>query len=146
MNNQTSITKPCHMRWKELDKIQNSKNRHCNECSIDIIDFTQMSDKEIIEYLSERNKEKVCAKMYSVDKYSKLSKVQKKVLTWHENIKYNVKNGYFKSVVLALAGLMVIATGCITQVGEPALTCREELVPDTTTVEPNDSIYVETCN
>lgn len=146
MNSQSvTIKKPCHMKWKELDQIENSKNRHCNECSLDIIDFSQMSNEEIIEYLSVRKKEKVCAKMYSADKRSKLSKIQKRVLSWHENIKSNNRNNLFKPVVLALVGLMIIATGCVKAVGEPEGSCREEIVPDTTTVELGDSIVVEIC-
>lgn len=141
-----SIENPCHMSWKNLDKIQNSKNRHCNECSIDIKDFTQLSNDEIIEYLSERKKEKVCATMYSVNELTKLTKVQTKVLNWHENIKTNIKNRHFKSVVLVLVGLMIFAVGCKRTVGEPAPLCREELVPDTSTTAPNDSIYVEVCD
>ena len=146
MNNQrVSIQDPCHMNWKGLDKIQNSKNRHCNECSMDIIDFSHLSNEEIIKFLSEREREKVCSKMYSVDKHSNLSKVQNKILNWHENVKSNLKNNYFKSMVLAFAGLMITVTGCVKEVGEPVPPCREEFVPDTTTAVPNDSIIVEIC-
>ncbi|MDH5367206.1 MAG: hypothetical protein OEW67_09485 [Cyclobacteriaceae bacterium] len=141
-----SIQEPCHMSWKDLDKIRNSKNRHCSKCSIDIIDFTQRNNNEIIEYLAARKKEKVCAKMYSTNELSKLTKVQKIVLNWHENIKSNVKNGHFKSFVLAFVGLIIITTGSKCAVGEPALTCWEEFVPDTTTADPNDSTYVTVCN
>lgn len=144
-NKRVSIQEPCPMKWRELDKIQNSKNRHCNECSIDIINFTQMSNEEIIKYLSKRKNEKICAKMYSMDKFSKFSKVQNKALNWHENIKSNLRNGFFKSVVLAIVGLLVILTGCYT-IGEPVVPCRDEFVPDTTTSEPYDSIYVEICD
>ena len=136
------------MKWKELDKIQSSKNRHCNECSIDIIDFTQMSNEEIIGYLSERKAEKVCAKMYSANDLSRLSKFQEKLLNWHEYIKSNVTNTYFKSVSTSLVGLMLFSTGCIGKPVPPAEpTCiDEELVPDTTTTEPNDSIIVTKCD
>lgn len=133
------------MKWKDLDKINKSKNRHCNECSIDIIDFSQMSNEEIIKYLSERKKERVCAKTFSVDKRSKFSKVQKKVLNWRENSKSKNNYNYLKSVVLVLSGLMLFLTGCRIAVGEPAIPCWNEIVPDTTTVEPGDSIIIEVC-
>ncbi|QCK16168.1 hypothetical protein [Mangrovivirga cuniculi] len=145
-NKKVSISEPCHMKWNELDKIQKSKSRHCSECSIDIIDFTTMSNEEIIEYLSERKNKKVCGKLFSSNEHSKYSKVQMKVLNWHESIKSNFSNSYFKSVALALLGLMATATGCVQEIGEPAWPCREELVPDTTTVDPGDSTYVEICN
>ena len=146
MNSQrVSIQAPCHMKWNELDKIENSKNRHCNECSLEIVDFSQMSNEEILEYLSQRENEKVCAKMYSVDKLSKFYKVQKRLVNLHNNIKSNYKNNYFKSVVVALSGLMLLVTGCVKAVGLPTVQCWEEFVPDTTTVELGDSIIVEIC-
>lgn len=144
MNKRISIQKPCHMSWKNLDAIQNSKNRHCNECSIDIIDFTQMSNDEVIKYLSERKTEKVCAKMYLVDENSRYSKVQEIILSWHEYIKSKINNQRFKTAILAILGLMLFTTGCI---GQPAdEPCRVEFVPDTTTIAPNDSTYVEICD
>ena len=146
MEQKISIKEPCHMRWKDMDKIQDSKNRHCNNCSIDIIDFTQMSNDEIIEYLSARKNEKVCAKMYSVDALSNLSKYQNKVLGWYKKIDSSIKNRYFKSVMLAFVGLMTFTTGCTVGDPGPPVTCRDEYVPDTTTTDPNDSIYVEVCN
>lgn len=145
MKKRISIQKPCHMSWKNLDTIHNSKNRHCNECSVDIVDFTQMSNDEIIKYLSERKTEKVCARMYSVDKNSKYSKVQEIILSWHEHIKSNVNNRHFKTAILAILGLILFTTGCM---GEPSDDdpCRVEFVPDTTTIDPNDSTYVEVCD
>ena len=145
MNRRISIRKPCHISWKDLDTIQSSKNKHCRECSIDIIDFTQMSSDEIVKYLSERKTEKVCARMYSVDKSSRYSKVQELILSWREYIKSNVNNRRFKTAILALLGSMLFTTGCM---GEPSDDdpCRVEFVPDTTTTDPNDSTYVEVCD
>lgn len=137
-----SIQQPCYMKWKYLEKIQNSKNRRCGKCAIDIVDFTHMSNEEIIAYISERKTEKVCAKMYSE---KNLSKIQGQVLNWHENVKSNFKNRYFKSIALIFVGLIMFTTGCVEAVGEPAPPCRDELVPDTTTAEPNDSVLVEIC-
>ncbi len=146
MNKRISIQQPCHMSWKNLDRIQSSKNRHCSECSIDIIDFTQMSNDEIIKYLSERKIEKVCARMYSVNKNSRYSKVQEVILSWHEYIKSNVHNQHFKTAILALLGLMLFTTGCVGEPSDDDWPCRVEYVPDTTTTDPNDSTYVDICD
>ena len=140
-----TIQKPCYMKWSELNKIENSRNRYCSECSIHIIDFTQMNNEEIINYLNAGHKEKVCVTMFSENESSLAFNIQKKVLYWHENLKSKLKNGYLKSAALFLIGLLLNISGCIKAVGEPAPPCRDELIPDTTTVEPNDSIIVEIC-
>ena len=130
------------MTWKDLDKIQDSKNRHCSECQIDIIDFTQMSNDEIIAYLSKRKAEKVCAKMYSVNKKSRFARAQSAILCWHEHIKSSLQNRHLKPVILGVLTFLLVTTACI---GKPAIECFEELVPDTSTADPNDSTYVEIC-
>jgi hypothetical protein len=133
------------MTWKDLDKIQNSKNRHCSECQIDIIDFTQMTDDEIIEYLAKHKEEKVCARMYAPNNNSRYSKAQTIILSWHEHIKSNVRNRHFKTVVLGVLGFMLFTSACIGKPSHSGPVCFEELVPDTSTEDPNDSTYVEVC-
>lgn len=52
------IENPCHLKWQDLTPIENSKDRHCHECAMNIVDFTNMTNKEIIAYLAERKGKK----------------------------------------------------------------------------------------
>ncbi len=135
------IQSPCHMQWKDLNKIKNSKNRHCVECKIDIVDFSQMSNEQILTYLSKNKDKKVCCRMRTINKQTN-NMIQQEVLHWHEKVINNEGNRIFRSFMLGLIGLVMFAVGCQNEdeIGEPA--CIEEYVPDTTTEDPNDSTYV----
>ena len=85
--------------------------------------------------------------MYTVDARSDLNKRQKIIHGWYKTIDLKLKNNIFKSLLLALIGVLSFSTGCHVE-GEPAPVpvCPQELVPDTTTTDPNDSIWVNPCD
>ena len=45
-----SIPEPCHQSWQQMTDVQGG--RHCESCSKTVVDFTRMSNDEIINYLS----------------------------------------------------------------------------------------------
>lgn len=44
-----SIPEPCHQSWQQMTDVQGG--RHCESCSKTVVDFTKMSNDEIINYL-----------------------------------------------------------------------------------------------
>jgi hypothetical protein len=55
-----SINKPCTENW---DKMQSQgANKFCQQCSTIIIDFSKMSDKEVIDFLEQRKYQQTCGK------------------------------------------------------------------------------------
>ncbi len=57
---QLSILNPCQEEWKQM--IPQENGRHCAHCSKLVIDFTQMSDKEISD-LFKNSHERICGKL-----------------------------------------------------------------------------------
>lgn len=55
-----NVPTPCHEKWSEMTPSQ--QGRFCNQCSKTIIDFSEMSDKEIVNFL-ENNSSKICARL-----------------------------------------------------------------------------------
>lgn len=45
-----SIPKPCSQHWQKMDVEGNG--RHCNSCNTTVVDFNNMTDNEIISYLT----------------------------------------------------------------------------------------------
>lgn len=56
---QLSIPKPCHEDWNTMTITQ--QGRYCNSCCKQVVDFTTMSDVQIIEYLS-KTSQKICGR------------------------------------------------------------------------------------
>lgn len=52
------INKPCNEQWNEMDNISDGK--FCKSCQKKVVDFSMLSNKEILDYLSDENK--VCGK------------------------------------------------------------------------------------
>jgi len=48
-----TIEKPCDQSWQQMTEVNNG--RHCDRCCKTVVDFTRMSNAEIISYLSTRN-------------------------------------------------------------------------------------------
>lgn len=133
------------MTWREMDKIENSTSRHCRECSVDLVDFTTMTNDEMLAYLSTRKTEKVCVRMYAADALSDASWSQKTLLRWHKKIKSSQINHHIKAMILVVLG-SVMLTACGGGDDGPPCDYKIELVPDTTTVDPLDSIEVIRCD
>src|SRR5882757_5385190 len=47
---QLKIASPCHENWQSMTPVE--QGRHCGSCAKNVVDFTIMSDREIIDYIS----------------------------------------------------------------------------------------------
>lgn len=45
-----SITKPCHEQWDTMTATE--RGAFCQSCQTEVIDFSIMTDREVVEYLS----------------------------------------------------------------------------------------------
>ncbi len=54
------IDKPCGQEWASMNKTEAGK--FCTQCSKTVVDFTSLSDKEIIQ-LTEQSSEKICGRL-----------------------------------------------------------------------------------
>ena len=45
---QLSIPEPCHQTWREMTPTQ--QGRFCNSCAKEVIDFSTMTDTEVLNY------------------------------------------------------------------------------------------------
>ena len=60
MNTQFSIPKPCHEDWNAMTPTE--QGRFCSQCSKNVTDFTQMSDKEITIYFRQNSSSNICGR------------------------------------------------------------------------------------
>jgi CarboxypepD_reg-like domain/Secretion system C-terminal sorting domain len=82
---QLSIPEPCHQNWHEMNPTQ--QGRFCNACAKEVIDFSTMSDSEVLGYFSSIKNEKVCGRAYpdQLDRAITMPKEIKKAKFWYWN-------------------------------------------------------------
>ena len=60
---QLSIPEPCHENWDSMAPTE--QGRYCNACAKEVIDFSNMSDSDVLNYFLRKKKdEKVCGRAY----------------------------------------------------------------------------------
>ncbi|MEZ4805732.1 MAG: hypothetical protein R2852_09685 [Bacteroidia bacterium] len=47
---QVHLTNPCHENWNAMTEVKNGK--FCASCSKTVVDFTLMSDQQILDFLA----------------------------------------------------------------------------------------------
>jgi TonB-dependent SusC/RagA subfamily outer membrane receptor len=57
-----SITQPCHENWQQMNPTEQGK--FCNACAKEVIDFTSMSDTDVLHYFIKGKRENVCGRLY----------------------------------------------------------------------------------
>ena len=80
-----SIPEPCHQNWQEMTPTQ--QGRFCNACAKEVIDFSTMSDNEVLNYFSSLKNEKVCGRAYpdQLERTITIPKEIKKRKFWYWN-------------------------------------------------------------
>ena len=64
MNNiQLSIPTPCHENWSSMQP--NLDGRFCNACAKSVVDFTSMSDAQLVSYFSKPANGNICGRANS---------------------------------------------------------------------------------
>jgi hypothetical protein len=57
-----TIPEPCHQDWNEM--TPNEKGRFCNSCAKTVVDFSSMTDAQLIEYFMQLKGQDVCGNIH----------------------------------------------------------------------------------
>lgn len=82
---QISIPEPCHENWHAMTLTQ--QGRFCNVCTKEVVDFSMMTDTEVLNYFTSVTHEKVCGRALpsQLDRTITRPKDPKKRLFWYWN-------------------------------------------------------------
>lgn len=126
MKNQVSITvkKPCAEKFESFMKTE--KGGFCNSCEKEVVDFTSMSNSEMMDYLRKKSS-KTCGRF----KTSQLNLV-------HE---FNAPNNYnFLSKVAAVLGFSLLSLGAISKVNAQEVTTASNLKTEMSSIQSKSII------
>ena len=57
---QLSIPEPCHENWQQMTLT--TQGRFCNACAKEVVDFSMMTDMQVLNYFTTGTNEKVCGR------------------------------------------------------------------------------------
>jgi CarboxypepD_reg-like domain/Secretion system C-terminal sorting domain/Carboxypeptidase regulatory-like domain len=82
---QLSIPEPCHQNWDKMNPTE--QGRFCNACAKQVVDFSNMSDTQVLNYFSTLKDEKVCGRAYpdQLERAITVPRETKKRLFWYWN-------------------------------------------------------------
>lgn len=132
-----SIPKPCHENWNDMSPEQ--QGAFCNVCSKVVVDFSVMSDDEVIAYLQNKQGEKTCGRFRA----SQLAPYELQV-----NISPVYARGGFRAIFTAALFIFFSSLFSCTNangdtlifnqaIADTADTAVYKLVTDSTTTEPH---------
>lgn len=78
---QLSIPEPCHENWDAMTPTQ--QGRYCNACAKEVIDFTGLSDTEVLNYFLQKKNEKICGMAYTDQLERNIAALPKKKWYWY---------------------------------------------------------------
>ena len=75
---QLQIPKPCHENWDQMHPVE--KGRYCNACAKEVVDFTNMSDRQLAEFFK-RPSGATCGR-FADDQLNRDIIIEKKRIPW----------------------------------------------------------------
>jgi CarboxypepD_reg-like domain len=91
------VAEPCHEDWQNMSP--NAKGRHCQSCAKTVVDFSIMTDAEIVSFFKNKP-QNVCGRFTT-------QQIEKS----YPIVTHSQSMSYARAAALA-AGLFVAATGC----------------------------------
>jgi TonB-dependent SusC/RagA subfamily outer membrane receptor len=82
---QLNIPEPCHEDWQNMTPTE--QGRFCNACAKQVVDFSMMTDTQVLNYFLNKKEEKVCGRADpdQLDRIISKPKEPKKRLFWYWN-------------------------------------------------------------
>ncbi|MBK7137544.1 MAG: hypothetical protein IPH74_00360 [Bacteroidetes bacterium] len=102
---------PCHENWDEM--IPNEKGNFCKVCNKTVIDFTNMSEQELIAYFENKKPGATCGRLRA-DQLTKEEVIPTNwVNSFHVFVDKKINFQPFKRVAFLFLGIAVFFVSCI---------------------------------
>ncbi len=119
-----SLPEPCHEKWQEMTPTE--KGRFCASCQKEVIDFSQMNDAQLVDFLKQ-GQQGICGRFRETQLERKIEKQRNQFGLFH-----------FKKIAATFLALISLKKG-IAQ-GEPKFNVK----PDSLSISPKQNQPVAT--
>ncbi len=129
-----AIENPCHEDWNRM--TPETQGRFCNSCEKIVIDFSEMSDSEILQFFNKPKTEKICGRFKSEQLIQKTESTTP-TKTWEQSIfpsatNHTTSNPKPPIQLLHFAYILVLVLGIGVSSCNSETTKGEILMGDTT--------------
>ena len=76
-----AIPTPCHENWDNMLPVE--KGRFCNACAKQVVDFSNMSDAQVLNYFTNLKNESVCGRVYPEQLSREITGPKELKKTWY---------------------------------------------------------------
>jgi hypothetical protein len=76
---QLTIPKPCHENWDDMTPVE--KGKFCGSCQKQVVDFSNMSDRQVAEFFKKPSTGSVCGR-FMTDQLDRSIEIPKKRIPW----------------------------------------------------------------
>ena len=114
-----SIPEPCHEDWQNMTPTD--QGRFCNSCAKQVVDFSMMSDQEVLHYFSGIKNENVCGRALpaQLNRTIMMRKEPRKRLFWYWNYIVMFFMFFSKSNNTKAQGGISVVTQCEAKIKTP---------------------------
>ncbi len=136
------IPKPCSAEWTNMTPNKNGK--HCDSCNKTVIDFTKMSDNEIVSYFTANSSRKTCGYFYKGQLKVKKNTLQSYLYNSYCDSYAQIQNKTRRLFILFILGIALTVVGCQTPTLEELNERKETLIGDSTAIPIIDTTKMDT--
>ncbi|MEN9549273.1 MAG: hypothetical protein RIR12_1864 [Bacteroidota bacterium] len=104
-NIQLAIPKPCHENWEAMSTVE--KGKYCGSCQKQVIDFTNMSDRQLAEFFKKPSTGSLCGR-FMTDQLERKLTIPKKRLPWLQYFFTVAIPAFFISKIAAQQGPKIV--------------------------------------
>jgi len=104
---QLQIPEPCHENWNKM--APGDKGRFCGSCQKTVVDFTEMSDMQLVAFFKKPSTGSVCGRFYN-DQLDRDYGIPKKRLPW---LKYFFQFSIPVFLSLVNSAFLILSCGSI---------------------------------
>jgi len=141
---QLSISNPCHEDWDNMTRVE--KGKFCGSCQKQVIDFSNMSDREVAQFFRKPSAGSVCGR-FMQDQLDRSIEVPRKRIPWVKYFFQFALPAFLLSCRDNLQGKIKVTETEITPeskytttVGMVMSEIENSLLPDTTCIAADSSI------
>jgi len=131
------IPNPCKANWEKMSL--NDIGRHCTSCNTTVVDFTKMTDDEIVKYLSSNSTQNTCGHFLKGQIKNDKNSFQLYFYNLYEKAHFKINNRFLRFATLVLLGGILILSGCNTPTKGKIENVQEQTTVNTVAPQTNDS-------